>query len=199
MEFGAFGHTVCVTQSPNTCTREHPISIQLKRPAFARKRKAEDWHFSLRESIVPENLHTRENHHHLENNYFKKMCSGSEAGSYLRLTDFVYHSTLGLRAIKRRSNLARPRRAALPAPPPRTGASPRAGGPDFDFMDIYIYTYIYIYIYMYIYIYIYIYIRGVVTWHGRGAPHPLLLLSGWEVPPSGRFLSRQAGRVATPL
>ena len=28
------------------------------------------------------------------------MCSGSEAGSYLRLIDFVYHSTLGLRAIK---------------------------------------------------------------------------------------------------
>jgi len=30
------------------------------------------------------------------------MCSGSEAGSYLRLKDFVYHSTLGLRVIKRR-------------------------------------------------------------------------------------------------
>jgi len=29
------------------------------------------------------------------------MCSGSKAGSYLRLTDFVYHSTLGLRVIKR--------------------------------------------------------------------------------------------------
>ena len=28
------------------------------------------------------------------------MCSGSEAGSYLRLVDFVYHSTLGLRVIK---------------------------------------------------------------------------------------------------
>jgi len=32
-----------------------------------------------------------------ENTYFPKMCSGSEAGSYLRLIDFVYHSTLGLR------------------------------------------------------------------------------------------------------
>ena len=31
------------------------------------------------------------------------MCSGSEAGSYLRLIDFVYHSTLGLRVIKKRS------------------------------------------------------------------------------------------------
>ena len=29
-------------------------------------------------------------------------CSGSEAGSYLRLVDFVYHSTLGLRVIKTR-------------------------------------------------------------------------------------------------
>ena len=30
------------------------------------------------------------------------MCSGSEAGSYLRLIDFVYHSTLGLRVIKKK-------------------------------------------------------------------------------------------------
>jgi len=33
------------------------------------------------------------------------LCSGSEAGSYLRLIDFVYHSTLGLRAIKKRKRL----------------------------------------------------------------------------------------------
>ena len=39
-------------------------------------------------------------HIEFENNYFTEMCSGSEAGSYLRLTDFVYHSTLGLRVIK---------------------------------------------------------------------------------------------------
>ena len=32
--------------------------------------------------------------------YFTEMCSGSEAGSYLRLIDFEYHSTLGLRARK---------------------------------------------------------------------------------------------------
>jgi len=31
-----------------------------------------------------------------------RMCSGSEAGSYLRLIDFVYHSTLGLRVIKQK-------------------------------------------------------------------------------------------------
>ena len=33
---------------------------------------------------------------------FTEMCSGSEAGSYLRLIAFVYHSTLGLRVIKKR-------------------------------------------------------------------------------------------------
>ena len=37
-----------------------------------------------------------------KNNYFTEMCSGSEAGSYLRLVDFVYHSTLGLRVIKKK-------------------------------------------------------------------------------------------------
>ena len=36
-----------------------------------------------------------------ENNYFTEMCSGSEAGSYVRLIDFVYHSTIGLRVIKK--------------------------------------------------------------------------------------------------
>ena len=35
-----------------------------------------------------------------ENNFFTEMCSGSEAGLYFRLIDFVYHSTLGLRVIK---------------------------------------------------------------------------------------------------
>jgi len=37
-----------------------------------------------------------------ENNFFTEKCSGSEAGSYLRRIDFVYHSTLGLRVIKKR-------------------------------------------------------------------------------------------------
>ena len=35
------------------------------------------------------------------NNYFTEMCSNSEAGSYLRLID-LYHSTLGLRVIKKK-------------------------------------------------------------------------------------------------
>jgi len=34
------------------------------------------------------------------------LCSGSEAGSYLRLIDFVYHSTLGLRVIKKKKQLS---------------------------------------------------------------------------------------------
>ena len=37
-----------------------------------------------------------------ENNYFTEMCSGSEAGSYLRLIDCVNHSTLGLRVEKKK-------------------------------------------------------------------------------------------------
>jgi len=37
-----------------------------------------------------------------ENNYFTQMCSGSEAGSYLRRIDFVYHSTLGLGVMKKK-------------------------------------------------------------------------------------------------
>ena len=39
-----------------------------------------------------------------ENNYFTEMCSGSETGSYLRLIDFVYHSTLGLKVIKKNNS-----------------------------------------------------------------------------------------------
>ena len=35
-------------------------------------------------------------------NYFTEMCSGSEADSYLRFIDFVYHSTLGLRVKKKK-------------------------------------------------------------------------------------------------
>ena len=34
-----------------------------------------------------------------------KKCSGSEAGSYLRLIDLVYHSTLGLRVIKKKKKV----------------------------------------------------------------------------------------------
>ena len=30
-----------------------------------------------------------------------RLCSSSEAGSYVRLTDFVYHSTLGLRVMNK--------------------------------------------------------------------------------------------------
>ena len=41
-----------------------------------------------------------------ENNY-TAMCSGSEAGSYLRLIDFVYHITSGLRVIKKKREVFR--------------------------------------------------------------------------------------------
>jgi len=36
--------------------------------------------------------------------YCTEICSGSEAGSNLRLIDFVYYSTLGLRVIKKKKN-----------------------------------------------------------------------------------------------
>ena len=35
-----------------------------------------------------------------KNNCFIEMCSGSEARSYVRLIDFVYHSTPGLIIMK---------------------------------------------------------------------------------------------------
>ena len=34
-----------------------------------------------------------------------RLCSGSEAGLYLRLIDFVDHSTLGLRLIKKKQRI----------------------------------------------------------------------------------------------
>jgi len=36
------------------------------------------------------------------------MCSGSEAGSYLRLIDFAYHTTPGLRVIKKKKHTRNP-------------------------------------------------------------------------------------------
>jgi len=45
---------------------------------------------------------TRDHTPQFENNYFTEMCSGSEAGSCLRLIDLVYHSTLGLTEIKKK-------------------------------------------------------------------------------------------------
>ena len=37
-----------------------------------------------------------------EKNNFTEMCSCSEAGSYLRLIDLVYHLTSGLRVLKKK-------------------------------------------------------------------------------------------------
>ena len=39
-------------------------------------------------------------------NYFTEMCSDSEAGLYLRLVDFVYHSILGSRVTKKKKRWA---------------------------------------------------------------------------------------------
>ena len=50
------------------------------------------------------------------------MCSGSEAGPYLRLIDFVYHATLGLRVIKKKK-----KRPSRPEPPPPHSRSMGSG------------------------------------------------------------------------
>jgi len=54
-------------------------------------------------------------------NYFTEMCSGSEACSYLRLIDCVYHSTLGLRVIKKKKE---PRASEGRGRNSRSGAAP---------------------------------------------------------------------------
>jgi len=52
--------------------------------------------------VVPSSLGRVPGRSQFENNYFTEMCSGSETGSYFRLIDFVYHSTLGLRVLKKK-------------------------------------------------------------------------------------------------
>jgi len=37
-----------------------------------------------------------------QNKYFTEMCNGPEAGSYLRLINFLCHSPLGLRVIRKK-------------------------------------------------------------------------------------------------
>jgi hypothetical protein len=49
-----------------------------------------------------------------EKNYCTEMCSGSEAGSYLRLIDFVHQPPLCLRVIKEKKKIAVPQRGATP-------------------------------------------------------------------------------------
>ena len=67
--------------------------------------------FRLISSICVQGVHTSVwglgSRSQLGNNYLAEMCSGSEAGSYLRLIDFVYHSTLGLRVIKKKKKSRR--------------------------------------------------------------------------------------------
>ena len=92
-----------------------------------------------------------------ENNYFTEMCSGSEAGSYVRFIDFVYHSTLGLRVIKKKTK--RPfREEALRRSESREGLDPSNSRPIFLSISIYIYTYIYVSISISIYLSLYLYL-----------------------------------------
>jgi len=63
-----------------------------------------------------------------ENNYFTEMCSGSETGSYLRLIDFVYQSTLGLRVIKKKKMPILERHMAAGVVAPRVSHLVHMGG-----------------------------------------------------------------------
>ena len=58
-------------------------------------------------------------HSCVESTCRRHLCSGSEAGSYLRIIDFAYHSTLGLRVIKKREAPALKARAAGTCAPPQ--------------------------------------------------------------------------------
>jgi len=66
--------------------------------AFARKPRPEPSIESLVWSIFAR-------HRTVANNYSTEMCSGSEAGSYVRLMDAVYHLTLGLKVKKKDSHV----------------------------------------------------------------------------------------------
>jgi len=77
-----------VTSPPNT-----PESQQVTSPSSRPQREQ-----------AP--VHPTHPSHSGENSYFTEMCSGSEAGSCFRRIDVVYHSTLGLRVIKKKKRPA---------------------------------------------------------------------------------------------
>jgi len=55
----------------------------------------------------------------------EEMCSGSEACSYLRFIDVVYHSTLGVRVIKKKKKSSEdPARTQRDAPLPSDQGTP---------------------------------------------------------------------------
>ena len=116
------------------------------------------------------------------------MCSGSEAGSYLRLIDFVYLSTLDLRVIKKKKKLTFDesvvfRRGAGTCTTRRSACAPTRASTSryppvnplhfvcltlklsslsisrFTIKSVLAYIYIYIYYFIYMHVYIYIYIK----------------------------------------
>ena len=68
-------------------------------------------HPSPRTQNTPQSLRLN-----LETTYFTKLCSGSEAGSYSRLIDFVYHTTLGLKVITRKEEKKRRTEFSMESP-----------------------------------------------------------------------------------
>ena len=110
---------------------------------------------SLKYQPALEPLHTSVKYSFLAPVSTTETCSGSEAGSCLRLVDFVYHSTLGLRVMKEKKT-----RSA--AGYPRGGARPHSVSVSLSLslcFGIYLSIYLSIYIHIYIYIYIYTYIE----------------------------------------
>ena len=98
------------------CSRDtYPESYITKYTSIRRKEEEEE------ETNLPARWSSAPGQHEapsqFEKNYFTEMCSGSEAGSYLRLIDFVYHSTLGLRVIKKKKTCAPVRAPSCRNPP----------------------------------------------------------------------------------
>jgi len=91
-------HILCVVKAQRLCVSSVGASI-LGRPGESVENAASGDHFNQSEHS---SCALRRIRSQFENTCFTEMCSGSEAGSCLRLIDFVYHSTLGLRVINPR-------------------------------------------------------------------------------------------------
>ena len=70
--------------------KAHRLGVSLNSRLESNKERERDWHVRVhceRPCVVRPGLGTDRYSSQFENNYFTEMCSGSEAGSYLRLID----------------------------------------------------------------------------------------------------------------
>ena len=84
-----------VPLQPRFLWSRYPCSLNVRREKRG-SRAASHAEAAPEEQLAPAHLHNSQ----FQNNHFTEMCSVFEAGSYLMLADFVYHSTLGLRVLK---------------------------------------------------------------------------------------------------